>query len=277
MTPEELDAYLERVGHRGWRAPTKATLDALMLAHTTAIPFENLDVLAGRPISLAPEAVFDKLVRRRRGGYCFEQNGLFARVLEALGYRVRPLAARARVGRARSELPPRTHLCLEVTIGDRRHLVDVGVGGLSLTAALSFDDGAVQQTPHEPRRLVHESGGWWHQAWLGDRWTDVAELTGEPMPPIDQEIGSWWTSAHPGSPFRAELMVARALDRGGRLTLRGDVLTLRAEGFVERATVPAEALPAVLEARFGLVQSKVHTRRATSGRLREPSVVPTAT
>jgi arylamine N-acetyltransferase len=84
----DLEAYFARIGYAGSRAPTLATLHALTAAHTQTIPFENLDVLLGRPIELGAEVVFDKLVRRGRGGYCFEQNGLFLQVLEAMGFRV---------------------------------------------------------------------------------------------------------------------------------------------------------------------------------------------
>ena len=80
-----LDDYLARVGYHGPRAPTLALLSELTAAHTQSIPFENLDVLLGRRIELGIDAVFDKLVRQRRGGYCFEQNGLFLHVLTALG------------------------------------------------------------------------------------------------------------------------------------------------------------------------------------------------
>ncbi len=128
----DLAAYFSRIGYRGPRAPTIEVLNALTSAHAQAIPFENLDVLLGRGIDLAPEAVFDKIVRRRRGGYCFEHNGLFLEVLTALGFAVRPLSARGRILPARDQTPPRTHVLLEVQVGGERWLTDVGVGALSL-------------------------------------------------------------------------------------------------------------------------------------------------
>src|SRR4051794_6808035 len=92
----DLDRYLERIGHRGPLAVTRACLDALMAAHTGAIPFENLDVILGRPIDLSLPAVEAKLVGERRGGYCFEQNGLLLAVLRAIGFTATPLSARVR-------------------------------------------------------------------------------------------------------------------------------------------------------------------------------------
>jgi N-hydroxyarylamine O-acetyltransferase len=250
----DLDAYFARIGYAGSRAPTLATLHALTAAHAQAIPFENLDVLLGRRISLDAEAIFDKLVRRERGGYCFEQNGLLFQVLETMGFRVAPRGARVRIDRPRSETPPRTHMFLQVELGGARWLTDVGVGGLSLTSAIRLDGEGEQETPHEPRRIIREDGRWFHQARLGTTWSDVYEFTYEEMPPIDREVANWFTSAHPGSHFKNRLVVARALPDGGRLTLVNGELKVRGrDGRAEvRPVGSAEALLAVLEAEFGL-------------------------
>jgi N-hydroxyarylamine O-acetyltransferase len=250
----DLDAYFARIGYVGSRAPTLATLHGLTAAHAQAIPFENLDVLLGRGIALDPDALFDKLVRRGRGGYCFEQNGLFLQVLEALGFRVTPLGARVRIDRTRAETPPRTHMFLQVEVDGVRWLTDVGVGGLSLTSAIRLDAEGEQPTPHEPRRIVREDGRWFHQARLGTTWTDVYEFTEDDMPPIDREVANWFTSAHLGSHFKNRLIVARAAPDGGRLTLLNGELKIRGrDGRAEvRPVGSAEALLAVLEAEFGL-------------------------
>jgi N-hydroxyarylamine O-acetyltransferase len=250
----DLAAYFSRIGYRGPRSPTLEVLNALTAAHAQAIPFENLDVLLGRGIDLAPHAVFDKLVRRRRGGYCFEHNGLFFEVLTALGFAVRPLSARGRILPPRGQIPPRTHVLLEVHLGGERWLTDVGVGALSLTSAIRFAIDEEQQTPHEPRRILREAEHWLHQARLGDTWTDVYEFTGEEMPPIDREVGNWYTSAHPRSHFRNLLIVARAAPEGGRVSLRDRELKRRGrDGHAETRTIEsAEELLAVLRAEFDL-------------------------
>src|SRR5262245_43809073 len=105
MPDLDLDAYLERIAYRGSRAATATTLADLHQANVAPMPFENLDILLGRAISLELEAVQAKLVAGRRGGYCFEHNTLFRAVLEALGFRVTPLSARVRGG---GILRPRT-------------------------------------------------------------------------------------------------------------------------------------------------------------------------
>ncbi len=251
----DLDRYFARVGYAGPRAPTRATLDALTSAHVRAIPFENLDVLLGRPISLEADAVFEKLVVRERGGYCFEQNGLFLEVLGALGFDARPLSARVRLDRPRDLTPPRTHLFVRVELGGESLLTDVGVGGLSLTGSLRLFHDGPQDTPHEPRRILHEGGRWFHQASLGGVWSDVCEFTLEEMPPIDREVANHFTSTHPSSRFRQRLLVARAADDGVRVTLLNDTLKVRGRDGVARETLlttPDELLDA-LRGHFGLV------------------------
>ncbi len=254
--PPDLDAYFDRIAYSGSRAPTLAVLHSIVAHHITAIPFENLDVLLGRGIDLAPAAVERKLVTARRGGYCFEQNSFLLRVLTAMGYRATPLSARVRRGQPRDFTPPRTHLFLRVEIDGVAWLADVGVGGLSPTRALRFDTEAEQATPHEPRRIVREDGRWFHQARLDEGWSDVCEFTMEEMPPIDREVANWFTSTNPGARFRRDLMVARAGEGGARYTISNGEFTLRrvAEGVVERRvmTTPEELL-ATLEERFGLV------------------------
>ena len=230
----DLDAYLARIGYHGSREPTLATLHALSDAHVRSIPFENIDVVLGQPIDIGLGAIEHKLVHARRGGYCFEQNTLFLAVLEGLGYRVRPLSARVRYQRPREFTPPRTHMCLRVEL-DEAWLVDVGVGGLSLTSALRIASHDEQRTLHEPRRLLRENGLVYHQVKFGDAWHDVCELTFEEMPEVDRVVANWYTSMHPQSHFRNRLIVARAAEAGARLTLADRELTRRArDGTVTR-------------------------------------------
>ena len=252
----DLDAYFVRTGYTGPRDATLATLHAVVAAHAQTIPFENLDVLLGRPISLVPDAVFKKLILDRRGGYCFEQNSLLHRVLIALGFKVTTLSARVRWQRPRDFTPPRTHLFLRVELDGTSWLADVGVGGLSLTAAICLDEsGREQATPHEPRRIVREGASLFHQVRLatGD-WADVCEFTLEAMPPIDCELANWFTSAHPQSHFRNRLLVARAAPTGIRLTLLNHEFTTRAaDGQATTLLITSpEALLAVLSENFGL-------------------------
>lgn len=249
----DLDAYFERIGHRGPRTPTLSTLNAIVAAHVQTIPFENLDVLLGRPIDLDPEALLHKLVHARRGGYCFEQNALLLAVLTELGFDAEPLSARVRYQRPRDYTPPRSHLFVRVEL-EESWLVDVGVGAMSLTCALRLADTEPQATPHETRRLLREGGLIYHQVRLADEWHDVCEFTLERMPPIDRVVANWYTSTHPTSHFRNRLFVARASPDGGRLGLLNRELSVRRrDGHSEREllTTPDQLLTTLAE-RFGL-------------------------
>jgi N-hydroxyarylamine O-acetyltransferase len=272
----DLTGYFERIRYHGPREPTLATLDAIAACHVQSIPFENLDVLLERDISLEPASVEQKLVRERRGGYCFEQNSLLMHVLGALGFSVTLLSARVRVQRPRDFTPPRTHLLLRVDIAGESFLADVGVGGFSLAAALRLVPDVTQPTPHEPRRLVRE-GQWdgldrraadarlFHQAHFAGDWHDVYDLTLEAMPEIDREVANWFTSKHPASQFRQRLTVARAT-RSDRITLVDAELTIRfAGGRAESRRLAAHReLLAALDEHFGL-RFPAETRFSTAG------------
>ncbi|MCY1059185.1 arylamine N-acetyltransferase [Nannocystis sp. SCPEA4] len=254
----DLDAYFDRIRYDGPRDPTLATLQGIVAAHVATIPFENLDVLLGKPIVLDVPALLRKLVHDRRGGYCFENNGLLLHVLTALGFTVQPLSARVRLQRPREFIPPRTHMFVRVELDGAPWLADVGVGGLSPTAPLRLDREDEQATPHEPRRIVREDGRLFHQALLrgddGAKWHDVCEFTLEQMPPIDREVANWFTSAHPQSHFRNRLVVARAAPDGGRHTILNTELTFRRrDGSAERHDIQnPEELLAILGEVFGL-------------------------
>lgn len=253
-SPLDLDAYFLRIGYTGPRAPTLGTLHAIACAHVTTIPFENLDVLLGRGVSLEDADVDRKLLAERRGGYCFEHNSLLLRVLVALGYEARPLSARVRLSRPRDFTPARSHMFVGVELDGTSWLVDVGVGGMSPTAALRLQLDVEQPTPHEPRRFVLLDGRWLHQAKVAGEWIDVCEFTREEMPAIDRVVANWYTSTHPNSHFRDRLMVALARADGGRITLLNRDLTVRTPDGT--ATTRALASPAelieVLRGEFGL-------------------------
>lgn len=223
----DLEAYFARIHYRGPREPTLAVLHAIVAHHVAAIPFENLDVLLGVPIRLDTASLQQKLIVNLRGGYCFEQNGLLLLILKTLGFRATPLSARARVQRPRDFIPPRTHLLIRVDIDGEAWLADVGTGGFSLTAAIRLNAAGEQPTPHEPRRIITEEGRFFHQVKLRGMWSDICEFTGEQMPMIDRKVANWWASTNPHSPFRQNLMIARAgLDKTRRSVLNNK-FTLR--------------------------------------------------
>ena len=251
----DLDAYFARIHYDGPRKPTLALLDALIARHIAAIPFENLDVLLGRSIRLDSASLQQKMLRDRRGGYCFEHSGLLLVVLTALGFQAVPLSARMRIQFPRDYTPPRTHLFIRVELDGEAWLADVGAGGLAPTAALRLGDAGEQQTAHELRRIIHEDGRYFHQIKLGDAWADMYEFTGEEMLPVDQEVANWWTSTNPESVFRQNLMVACTGADGTRRAILNRRFTIRCgERIIEQREIATPAaLLEVLAKYFGLV------------------------
>jgi N-hydroxyarylamine O-acetyltransferase len=256
----DLEAYLARIGYDGSREASLATLRTLHLRHVNAIPFENLDVLLGCGVRMDLESVERKLVRDRRGGYCFEQNTLFAAALRALGFSLTPHLARIRWQKAASEPSPLTHMVLQVRADGRDWLADVGLGGVGATAPLALDTDAEQLTPHEPRLLVRDGPRIMHRLRMGETWGDVYEFTLEDPLPIDFEIANWFSCSHPRAHFMNNLIVAR-VDGDRRLTIANRDFTIRPLGEApeRRELVSREDLLDVL-ARYFDLKFPPHTR-----------------
>ena len=246
----DLDAYFARIGVSTRGAPTLATLDALIWAHLRHIPFENLDIVLGRPIKIDLDSVATKLVTARRGGYCFEHNTLFAEVLRAHGFEVIALSARVRW--LATGPTPRTHMCLEVMVDGRPHLVDVGFGGTCPTRAVPLASG-VYESRHGRLRLRDDTGFTVLDAETKGEWEPLYMFTREPHHPIDFEVANHYTSSHPASRFTLGPSVALTTDTG-RITYRAGEFT---ERIGDRATVtPITRAPQLLELlaeRFGMV------------------------
>ncbi len=203
----DADAYLRRVGYEGPLEPTAVVLDRLHLAHATHIPFENVDAFLGRPVRLGLDHLQAKLVRSRRGGYCFEQNTLFAAVLEAVGFRVTRLAARVRYGATR--VLPRAHMLLKVEVGDGAWLADVGFGGGGPLRPVPLVDGATARQFLCNFRLARDDGQWVLRSLRGGAWSDLYAFTEEPQLPVDFEVTNFFTSTHPQSIFVQALTAQR--------------------------------------------------------------------
>lgn len=158
LTQSELADYLERIGYSGPLKADLATLDGLHRAHALTVPFENIDVQLGTPPPMDPDAAFAKLVTARRGGWCYEHNGVFARALAALGFEVTRMSG----GVMRSVMGDATmasHLCLKVVVDGKPILADVGFGGAFL-APLELREHQTEHAP-VPITLTPIEDGYW--------------------------------------------------------------------------------------------------------------------
>lgn len=252
----DLDAYCARIAYDGPREPTLAVLREIVLGHARAIPFENLDVLLGCEIRLDAPALMDKLVARRRGGYCFEHNLLLLTALRRLGFHATGLAARVLWGQPASFVGPRTHMLLAVDLPEGPHIADVGFGGLTPTAPLALQRGIAQATPHESFHLLAAEGAFVLEAERDGAWQNLYRFTCEPQEAVDYEVANWFTSTHPQSLFRNHLLAARA-SADGHHTLFDDKFAIRRrDGAGERCRIrDAADLAQVLDKYFGIALS----------------------
>jgi N-hydroxyarylamine O-acetyltransferase len=203
-------AYCARIGYDGPRKPTLETLQALHLLQPQAIAFENLDPLLKRPVRLDAASLEQKILHGGRGGYCFEQNLLFAHVLRAIGFNVTELAARVLWNVPPGVSTPRVHMLLLVHIDGRRYLSDVGFGGNVLTGPLLLDEAQEQVTPHEPFQVIKDGDKYILQFKMRDNWVKLYrfDLSEQLLP--DHEQGNWFVSTYPHSIFVNGLLAARA-------------------------------------------------------------------
>ncbi len=246
-SPYPLDRYLDRLG---LDAAPQADADGLALvqaAQLRAVPFENFDVLLGRGVNVAPAAVFEKLVTRRRGGYCFECNTLLRDGLAAMGFEARTLLARVVVDRVDGPVPARTHAIVEVRWRGDVYVCDAGFGAQTPRAPLRLEDGAAGgDEPASP-------GGWRLRADPQFGWR--LSRTEPDAPPrdlylfdrsrvyeADIALGNHWTSTHPSTHFtQRPVAVRHTLD--GRRVLNGRRLIEHAgDASNERAIESADAL-----------------------------------
>jgi N-hydroxyarylamine O-acetyltransferase len=249
----DIDAYFERIGFAGKPHPDRDTLNELHLLHPIAIPFENLSTLLRAPIPLELPSLEHKLVKSRRGGYCFEQNRLFAAVLTALGFDVACHAARVVWGRREGPLGARTHMLLRVRVGAETLLSDVGFGGLTLTGPLRLEPDVEQRTPHDTFRLVFRDGEYELQAGVDSNWRAMYRFDLQPQLPIDFDVLNHFVSTHPTSHFLTTLMAARRT-ANGRYALTNNELSEYREGQkLQRRLGSADEIEQALSGLFEIV------------------------
>jgi N-hydroxyarylamine O-acetyltransferase len=268
----DLDEYLAHIGWEGpgegERRPDVETLRGVHLAHLRGIPFENLDAYRRTAPSLELPALMTKLVRSRRGGYCYEHNTLLAAALRALGFGVTLLTARVVVGTDRIESRPRTHMALlvEVPGAARPYLADAGFGAIGgLLEPVPVVVGEEFEGAGRRHRLVRvEHRGPLEllslQAYAkgaggdaGDSWEPQYVFTLEPFEHVDFDVINWHIATNPRSPFTQRLFVqCVTLDR--HLLLHGHVLTeTRADGTVtERELTDEGEARRLLDEEFGI-------------------------
>jgi N-hydroxyarylamine O-acetyltransferase len=250
MDQATVAAYLERIGARRPEGASAEALRDLHRRHLISAPFENLSIHLGEDIVLTDEALVDKVVGARRGGFCYELNGAFAALLEGLGYRVTRLAARV-FSDGRPGIPY-DHLALRVEAADGSPwLADVGFGKHS-HHPLALAETGDQQDPGGTFRLVPAADG--DLDVLRDG-TPQYRLEQRPRELRDFEVGCWYNRTSPRSHFTRSLVCSRLTEDGGRVTLSGRALVLSGpDGGREQHTLAdRDEVLAAYRDHFGLV------------------------
>ncbi len=247
----DVKAYLERIGYDGPVAVSAETLRALQVAHLRAVPFENLSIHAGEPVVLEDAALYDKIVRRRRGGFCYEVNGLFAALLGALGFDVSMLSAE--VAKPDGTFSPDfSHMTLLVTL-ERRWLADVGFGDSFLEPLLSDERGEQRQGRRSYRILPEGRRLTLWQRERGGEWEPQYRFGLEPRAYADYAEMCRFHQTSPESHFTRGRVCTRTTERG-RITLSELRLITTAEDGerLERALASEEEYAAALGEHFGI-------------------------
>jgi len=246
-----LSKYLERIGLSGAPPPTLDGLRLLQDHHMRHVPFENLDILLERPLNLLPEALFDKIVTRRRGGYCFELNTLYAQLLGEIGFDPVPMMARVWL-RDPIDPPPRTHLVNRVKIDSEDWISDIGFGGRAARVPLKIEDGyEVDDGDGRIRIIADADFGYRVQRFLEGVWSNQYTVETVPAHMSDILAGNHWTENHPSSHFRLGLGVG-LFTEAGRTSFYGGILTHRGRETTTQAVSGLETVIPLLEQSFSL-------------------------
>jgi N-hydroxyarylamine O-acetyltransferase len=246
-----LDAWCARVGYDGPLGPTEDVLTAVQRAQLRTIPFENFDILLGRGVSLDKDALSKKLLHQRRGGYCFELNGVFLMALEAIGFEARPLLARVQM---RGEPSGRTHQLILVSLGGRRWLADVGFGGpgprdpMPLELDVPRRQGALSYRLADGgpfgTMLQHEADGQWRNLYS----FDLGHVCG-----ADIEVANHFTATHPGSFFTYSRVAAIHTTTGRTALLDRSLRQVVGGSETEEELPDGSGYLDAVEAHFGIV------------------------
>lgn len=249
----DLSSYFRRINYTGPAAADSATLQSIMRHQLFSVPFENLDVQAGKIVSLEPEEISNKILHQQRGGYCYEVNGIFAMALAALGIPYRFVAARPMFYPVRR---PKTHMAIIAEVDGRQWLCDLGFGSYGIRAPIALDtlDSNIKQDFDTFKLTRNAQGEFLLQAKVEGEWCNQYGFDLSPQEWIDFVPANYLNSTHPDAIFVQKLLIVQHRPEG-RIILLGDMLkTVTARG-VEKQQLAKDEIATVLQSSFGLANS----------------------
>ncbi|XP_071382149.1 arylamine N-acetyltransferase 2-like [Centroberyx affinis] len=260
----DTEKYLLRIGYVAPAEPTLDVLRSVHACHLLSVPFENLTVHSGGRVQLDPQLLYDKIVNQRRGGFCFENNGLFSWLLSEIGFEVTLLSGQVRNSITGRYGPPFDHLISMVTLEGRRWLCDVGFGGSGFSSPLSLETSGLQEQGHRVYRIREDKGMCfleWQGEGVGDvEWTEIYKFTLEPRRLEDFVEMCQYHQSSPSSIFFCKSLCS-IMKPAGRLTYIGRKLITTTFPTEERGSVlkttseelKDEEIPGILAEKFGVV------------------------
>lgn len=255
MNDRERDIYLRRIGYKGELKTDKKCLEKIMEHHLCSVPFENLESFEeGRVPSLRSEDIYEKIVVRKRGGYCFELNKLFYELLKNLGFQVMPVAVRILWNR--EEVPPVLHRAALVTFGEEIYYCDVGYGGPGPKKPVKLEDGIHREKNGQYRITMkpeNTNGEILIERKKDEKYLPILRFAPNPAVEADFELMNFYCAKSPDVLFTRKRVVSISRPEGS-VALTGDVLTIqKKDGSIETKTGDSkETTRRWLELYFGL-------------------------
>lgn len=245
----DLTQYLTRIQYQGTCTASANGLKALMQQQLFNVPFENLDVLAGKVISLVPEDIVNKIVHQQRGGYCYEVNGLFCMALQALDIPYQLVAARPMFYPVKR---PKTHMAVIATVEGQEYLCDLGFGSYCIREPLSLADcNQPIQQGSDTFQLLKQGDEYILQALVEGNWINQYGFNRCPVEFIDFAPANWMNSTHKDAIFTQKYLIVK-FNPQGRTILLGDQLKQVIGKTTQVQTIQPADIKTVLREYFAL-------------------------
>ncbi|MCL2158371.1 MAG: arylamine N-acetyltransferase [Oscillospiraceae bacterium] len=245
--------YLKRIGFEGEAKADLATLSNLQYRHFLSVPYENLDILRNVPLSLETTDLYDKIVVRKRGGYCFELNALFDWLLCEIGFKTKNYFARFLLDEPK--IPMRRHRVILVEIEDEIYLSDVGVG--SVTPELPLRLVKNEETTIRGLTYMFEKDeflGWVLNVKRGEKWSQLYSFTADVQLEVDFVQPNFYCQYSPDSVFKKANMVSLRTETG-KYTLDANTfreLELFGAAIKTERECTEDEIPGILKQYFGI-------------------------
>jgi N-hydroxyarylamine O-acetyltransferase len=258
-----LDSYFGRINYKGSTEASEDTLRDIHTAHTLNVPFENLDVFYRRPILLDKASLYTKIVEERRGGYCFEMNGIFSLVLQEMGFKVTNLLARVTIDGI--HYTTKTHQAILVEIGGNKWLADVGFGNDGIIAPLMLEEDLEQkQFAHTYRLITNPTLDYVLQKKTGEKYNSLYAFTLDECGPEDFLMSNHYTATFPES-FFLTMRMCTMPTKDGRITLTDNHFkVVKNDDVLDTPIAHDYEFNALLKEHFGLDLALIRPENQTS-------------